>query len=147
MIGYFYSGTYAENLDEDDTDEDDKFLSRLTLHIEMYCLADKYDVSGLMELALANFKTVLATLPSPADCVPCVRTIYELTPDSNTILRDVIVDHLVVNYGDMVRMWKGSEPLLKAEFIEVPQFGWDFFERLKQWLRTNSSWSKYQWFA
>lgn len=56
MIGYFYSGTYAENLDEDDTDEDATLLSRLTLHLEMYRLADKYDVSGLMELALANFK-------------------------------------------------------------------------------------------
>lgn len=125
MIKFFYSGCYEELLDGHDT-----LLSCLTLHIEMYSLADKYDVPKLGELAIANFKATLTVTKSSGDYLPCVRAIYESTPDSNTGLRRVIVDY-VVNRNSAYR-GKISEPLLKAAFIEAPQFGWDCFLLLQK---------------
>lgn len=125
MIKYFYTDFYA-GLPADETP-----LSRLTLHIEMYSLADKFDVPGLEERATAYFKETLATAPSPADYMPCAGIIYESTPESNTRLRDLITGHVVESYMTEKRE-KRSDPLLKAAFIEAPAFGWDCFLRLQK---------------
>lgn len=124
MIKYFYTDFYAA-LPADDTP-----LSRLTLHIEMYSLADKFDVPGLGERAIAYFKETLATARSPADYMPCAGIIYESTPESNTRLRNLITGHVVESY--MTEKWERSDPLLKAAFMEAPAFGWDCFLRLQE---------------
>lgn len=136
MIKYFYMGFYAA-LPADDTP-----LSRLTLHIEMYSLADKYDVPGLEARAMAYFKETLATARCPAVYMPCADIIYESTPESNTKLRDLITDHVVECY--MIEKWESSDPLLKAAFMEVPAFGWDCFLRLYKGVR--DPW-KADWFG
>lgn len=124
MIKYFYMDFYAA-LPADDTP-----LSRLTLHIEMYSLADKYDVPGLEARAMAYFKQTLDTARSPADYMPCAGLIYESTPETNTRLRNLITGHVVECY--MTEKWERSDPLLKAAFMEAPAFGWDCFLRLQK---------------
>lgn len=127
MVEYFYSGDY-----HDAAAEQNENLVRLTLHIGIYSLADKYDVPGLGALAMTYFQAILskgAKARRKDDCMPCVRSIYESTPDSNTGLRDLFVDHVVESY--MNDKWKKSEPLLKAAFLEIPQFGWDCFLRIQ----------------
>ena len=120
MIRFFYSGCYKKLPDGDVT-----HLSRLTLHVEMYSLADKYDVSKLGEAAIANFQEALTNTQGSDDYLPCVRAIYESTPDSNTGLRSVIVTHVVNRYNTY--RYKMRRTLLEAAFIEAPQFGWDCF--------------------
>lgn len=133
MIEYFYSGTYTEL---EILDKGATTLSRLTLHIEMYSLADKYNVTRLGERAIDRFKRILAEAWVIDECMPCVRTIYESTPNSNRGLRDVIIDHIFVVFHDIITLWNNKweegEQLLKAEFIENSQFGWDFFVRYRE---------------
>ena len=133
MIKFFYSGFYEELPDGDVT-----LLSRLTFNVEMYSLADKYDVPKLGELAIAHFQETLTETQSPGDYLPCVRAIYESTPDSNTGLRRVIVKYVVNR--NIKRVWRMSEPLLKAAFIEAPQFGWDCFLLLQKSTANKLEW-------
>lgn len=134
MIGYFYSGIYEGLTDKDATPG-----SHLTLHVEMFAFADKYDVPGLGEQASCHFQALLHKVRHVAECLSCVCAVYESTPHSNTRLRDLIVNHVVKLY---VAEWEMSEPLLKAAFIETPQFGWDCFLQLQR-----NSISKDQWAA
>lgn len=129
MIRFFYSGCYKEFPDGDVTP-----TPRLTLHIEMYSLADKYDVPKLGEVAAVYFHKALEDSKSSGDYLPCVPAIYESTPDSNTGLRSVIVKY-VVNRGAKQEL---SKSLLKAAFIEAPQFGWDCFFQFQRHI--NKEW-------
>ena len=134
MIKFFYSGCYEKLPNEPVT-----YLSRLTLHIVLYSLADKFDVAKLGELAIANFREVLTQSWSPGDYLPCVPAIYESTPDSNTGLRRVIVEY-AVNGKQNYSRWKMDQSLFEAAFIEAPRFGWDCFLLLQR-----SSTNKLEW--
>lgn len=121
MIRFFYSGCYEGRSDEYFTP-----LSRFKLHVDMYSLADKYGVPKLGKVAIAHFQDALtADGTNQGDYLPVVRAIYESTPPWKDGLRRAIVKH-VVNC-DSLDEGKKRDSLLKATFVEVPQFGWDCF--------------------
>ena len=128
MIEFFYSGCYDEYPHPDLTHP-----SPFKLHLEMYSLADKYDIPKLGKLAIDYFRDALDIDDSAiatddrkqVGYLSWVRAVYESTPDSNTGLRRAIVEHVVnCDSGDEGIM---SNPRMKATFVEVPQFGWDCF--------------------
>jgi hypothetical protein len=68
--------------------------SSLPIHVQMYCIADKYYIPGLRTLALEEFKNA-SVVPKDFWCVLAQAT-YEINkaklPESDTSLHDVIVN-------------------------------------------------------
>jgi hypothetical protein len=73
----------------------------LSIHADMYALGDKYQVAGLQHLAASKFKICLFHHWDSPDFVTAVQTVYASTPDSNRILRDMVVqgfkDHFSID--------------------------------------------------
>jgi hypothetical protein len=73
----------------------------LSIHADMYALGDKYQVGGLQRLAASKFKASLAHHWNSPDFITAVQTVYTSTPDSNRMLRDVVVqgfkDHFSID--------------------------------------------------
>ena len=57
LITFLYYREYLDPIESDKTEEAP--LSALELHAEMYALGDKYQASGLLRLALQNYKNFL----------------------------------------------------------------------------------------
>lgn len=73
----------------------------LTIHATMYALADKYQVSGLGQIAKDKFESCLFHHIHSEDFVSAVQIVYTSTPDSNRGLRDLVIkaflDHFHVD--------------------------------------------------
>jgi hypothetical protein len=71
-----------------------KIQSSLPVHVQMYCIADKYDISDLRTLALEKFKKA-SVVPKGSWSVLAQAT-YEINkaklPESDTSLRDAMVN-------------------------------------------------------
>ena len=91
MIYYFYDFDYYSG--SDSTKMTETALSVL-VHIQMYAIADKYDVPGLKTLALEKFKTF--TSGPAVTCGILTNATHAINklqlPESDTILRDTLVD-------------------------------------------------------
>jgi hypothetical protein len=84
-----------------------KAQSSLPVHIQMYCIADKYDIPGLRKLALEKFK--LAALVQRGSWSVLPQATYEINktnlPESDASLRDEMVNAWLLNgcASDMVK--------------------------------------------
>lgn len=79
---------------------DDTFDNRLLIHANLYCIADKYDINGLQELAWSKFE---AALPGeyPLEfkvAREAIRFLMDNTPERDTKVRLFIASLLC---GDM----------------------------------------------
>lgn len=63
-------------------------------HAKVYALAEKYLIGGLMSLALENFKTQASRDWNSNSFVEVAQAAYEITVQSDTGLRDVVVKTL-----------------------------------------------------
>lgn len=93
MVYYFYNFDYYNGTDSTKPTEA-KPWPALSVHIQMYSIADKYDVPGLRTLALEKFKASIS-----AHDVTCgiltnaTHAINKLQlPESDTALRNIVVD-------------------------------------------------------
>ena len=114
---------------------------QLSLHVDMYILADKYDIASLGALALKKYKESVGQASrepetdslsqSKQAILGNIPRIYALTSDHNSDLRD-----LVVEYARLQRS-RDSTPAftneLKKLFETVPEFAIDV---LLAWLDT-----------
>ena len=79
----------------------------------MYAIADKYDIKGLQSLSRDKFKLAAANNWNHSDLPSAIYTVYTSTPDSNTGLRDIVVNLIS---GRMSLLRKPKVEALMREF-------------------------------
>jgi hypothetical protein len=93
MVYYFYNFDYYSGIDSTKPAEAKPLLA-LSVHIQMYSIADKYDVPGLRTLAYEKFKAIISG--PDATCRLLEYATYVINklqlPEPDTALRDLLVD-------------------------------------------------------
>jgi hypothetical protein len=93
MVYYFYNFNYRTSSNSTKPAEMIAWPA-LSVHIQMYSIADKYDVPGLRTLALEKFKAFLAG--PEATCTNLENATYAINklqlPEADTALRVLLVD-------------------------------------------------------
>ena len=109
-------------------------IRQLSLHVDMYVLADKYDIASLGELAKKKFRSLpkQSGLDTPSlPVLEMIPRIYAVTGEHNRGLRDVIVEYARVQRTRTE--WKTPFTDRIAELLEtVPEFA---VEVLQSWLK------------
>lgn len=80
---------------------------------KMYAIADKCDIKGLQSLSRDKFKPAVANNWNHGDLPSAIYTMYISTPDSNTGLRDIVVN-LISDHMSLLR--KPEVEALMREF-------------------------------
>ena len=95
MITFLYTGDYDDSTDiaeEGEAETDAAQVFRVLMaNARVYCIAEKYDMAGLKEMAKANFENVFQY--NAFFCAKfrnTVATIFTGTPSTDTGLRDVV---------------------------------------------------------
>jgi len=86
----------------------------LTIHAAMYALADKYQVTGLGEVAKGKFEKTLHHHYNSEDFVNAVEIAYTSTPESNRGLRDAVLKAFLVCFQVNVTEIPGFEAKLET---------------------------------
>lgn len=90
---------------------------RLILHVDMYTIADKYNIDGLRTLALRKYENALKEMWLEGHGHPFLRTIrqiYDVTTELNRKFRDVTIAHTESN-----RIYIAADKGVNAHFEEV----------------------------
>lgn len=66
----------------------------LCLHAKVYAIAEKYQISGLKEMAHRSFSFLVPRTISPHNFAEASEIAYTMTVDSDRGLRDLVVDVL-----------------------------------------------------
>jgi len=66
--------------------------SVLELDAQVYAIAEKYDISGLKDLAKHKYKLALGNC-SGGDFLRSIQQVYQLTPPSDRGLRDLVIEY------------------------------------------------------
>jgi hypothetical protein len=98
----------------------------LSIHADMYALGDKYQVTGLQHLAAMKFKASLAYHWDSPDFITAVQTVYSSTPDSNRVLRDIVVQAFKDHFGTDIT----KDPAIEAKLDTIDELA---FALLKSW--------------
>lgn len=73
-------------------------------NISVYAIADKYDIPGLKDMALAKFRISIHGCESiPKHLSTLIRAVYSTTPDSDRGLRSIIVEHCHRHLKELMR--------------------------------------------
>lgn len=95
MLRFLYDLPYAEGIA-------DWYDGRALLqHAQVYVVAEKYEVENLKPLVHANIRKLLEYDGDKIDFVDAMETIIENTPESDTLARQLMVDHFV---GDLASL-------------------------------------------
>jgi hypothetical protein len=101
--------------------------SSLLGNVQVYSLADKYNIPRLKGLAKAKFMAQAHQLLSVDHYPDIIREIYESTPSSDRGLRDAVTLACVENIRTLI-----PEPVFSAVLKDVGDFGFDLLcESLK----------------
>ena len=107
--------------------------SHLITLAKMYAIADKYGIKGLQSLSQDKFKLAAANNWNHSDLPSAIYTVYTSTPDSNTGLRDIVVNLIS---GRMSLLRKPKVEALMREFNGLA------FDLLKlKYLNSGGVWS------
>ena len=88
---YLYTFDY-DGIDIKENDADDiKLLKPIWHHINVYMVADKYDIADLQKLAGDKFRASLDRGIPPSEARQVLKVVLETTPTSNNPLRDHMV--------------------------------------------------------
>ena len=117
MLKYLYTDEYNEP-----TDESGQLCSRLLLYIQIYNLADKYDVSPLMKLMEKKFKSMLRKGPTAEEYLAVVCYIYD-TPQSTETFQPIVISHARIILRDL--MQSDNVGALQATLHDIPEFAFD----------------------
>lgn len=82
-----------------------------SVDVEMYALADKYDIPALAALAAAKFDHTCTLNWHPTSFLETIPRVYDSTLESNQGLRAVVVEHVRRHSGAFL-----IEPKLKGKF-------------------------------
>ena len=122
MVDFMYKGSY-------DFPEDD---SALSVHVELYAIADKYIISELQGLAVKSYCKFLENAPSFDIFLDSLSSVYDTTPAYARGLRDAAIDF---SRKELV-MFVNDSPEMKADFdrvrAEIPDFANDLLDSFVQ---------------
>lgn len=128
MVQFLYHSDYSTLEAGGDAHDKDLKQRRLLLHVDLYALADRYDIGGLATLARDNYN---GRVDFGADALCAIETIpriYASTPESNRGLRDIVVRGIKKHSEDVFNV-----PAAKAQFYEIfletPQFALDMVSK------------------
>ncbi len=117
--------------------------SDYSLHVEMYALADQYDIPALGDLAKARFDGICTLEWNPKSFVDIIPRVYESTLESNQGLREVVIRHARTHSCEML-----EDGRVKAGFrdlsVTVPEFAWAL---LKEYMRVRPTMHDEAWMA
>lgn len=85
------------------------------IHAHMYSIADKYGIPVLKDTAAAKFKESIEAMFSGEEFFEAVHAVFTTTPDTNTVLRNMVVEHL---HNEM-KLY-GMHEDFDEEFREMP---------------------------
>jgi len=122
MVNYMYQLDYTyEPKAEHET-------SHMMIDVQMYAIADKYDIPGLKRLAILKFRGLTnASWKTPA-FPEAIKAIYETTPDSDRGLRDVVLKKSVEHSKTLFKAETGFKEMLQ----EAPSFASDLAKELSE---------------
>jgi hypothetical protein len=83
MMEFFYETDYDEDL-QDTTD-----ITILQLLVQMFLLADQYDIPGLLSIAEEKFRARCVSLGNALESLHVMRDLYAVTPPSIVRLRKI----------------------------------------------------------
>ena len=140
MLHFFYAASYPAILPGPHTDM--SLRSELDVHVEMYAIADKYQVAALSVLAKDNYQHVVNGYD---DCIAVLRSvpkIYNSTIKTDRGLRDIAVAEVIAKVvnkmeGRQMSSGKRSEvvPLLESVVSDVPGFALDILTKVGKVIR------------
>ncbi len=117
--------------------------SDYSLHVEMYALADQYDIPALGDLAKARFDGICTLEWNPKSFVDIIPRVYESTLESNEGLREVVIRHARIHSSEM--MGGGQvEDSFRALSVTVPEFAWAL---LKEYMTVHPTMHDEAWMA
>ena len=158
---FFYQGLYCEDEipfgnetypDDDGWKEDDEskdetrkaIRRRALLDIDMYSLADKYDIAGLSALAKQSyFEHLMSVIEITEEgnesknellsmtqvLLRTISRLYESTPESNRGLRDIAVEYAVRCRRELT-MDESHRKYVKELIARQRQFAWDLLVKM-----------------
>lgn len=92
MLQFIYTGDYSD-LSSDDPDT--PILASAMVNVEIYAIAEKYDIRTLKELAKKKFESsVDFSNANMSDVSIIIEFVYRTTPSSDRGLRDIIAPYL-----------------------------------------------------
>ena len=121
MVQFFYSMSYDDKILEVTERETESPISLLQLHARMFALGDRYDIPGLMDVAVNKYSSRCTVSWEPLQFLESICDIYERTPSSVKDLRNAAC----------IRMRKHLPKMLDNEAVatayekvltEVPEF-------------------------
>ncbi|TKA63514.1 hypothetical protein B0A49_09072 [Cryomyces minteri] len=145
-VAALLSFVYTFDYDDSEHDESAK-LCPLSFNVQVYLIADKYDISALQDLAASKFKKCTTTggVSNLGDFVLAVRAIYGWTKEDDT-LRDAAV---AFAWARTNILSPDSEELVQV-LLDLPEFAVDLIKRATELSRRDvyhcPSCKKY-WFA
>lgn len=81
----------ANNIIEKDSKDHDAASLALQTHTSVYLLAEEKDIAGLKNLAAKKYEELLPVAWNSASFCTSLKRIYEGTPDSDRLLKDVAI--------------------------------------------------------
>ena len=92
-----------------------------SLHVEMYALADRYDIPALGKLAKAKFDNTCLTKWDTQSFLDVISRVYASTPESNQGLRVLVLYYARKHSHDLVENGK-SNGTFHALMDSMPEF-------------------------
>lgn len=89
----------------------------------MYALGDKYGIQGLSKLASTKFNQSCGSAKSK-DLLQSIPKIYDLTTESESVLRKYVVEHARRKMGQS-SVKNERKTAYKAAILVTPEFGTD----------------------
>ncbi|KAK2591152.1 Anaphase-promoting complex subunit 23 [Conoideocrella luteorostrata] len=121
MVEYLYTGQYEAQ--PQDLEQNEDGISPLVFHVRMFDLADKYLISGLQSLSVAEFRKIIGREGDACVFLRSIGEIYSLQCESNKILRDILVESTRERFSSP--MDSDLEEVLGGMINMVPDFAID----------------------
>lgn len=118
MLYFLYTADY-------EVDPEHEPSATLSIHAQMFTLADKYDVPALMSLAKQKYESLQAKIPFH-DCLPSISRVYIL-PSSGNSFRNSAVHYAREHLKRGLRE-ENVRAAIWQVVNEVPEYGFDLLE-------------------
>lgn len=99
MLHYMYKSNY-----DDDSGNNPGRCTPLEFNVQVYALADKYQVEGLKGLAVKKFEKLCKDSWTPQDFTSALRVMYGgLFPPHDTTMRKLAIDQATSHMGELLK--------------------------------------------
>jgi hypothetical protein len=123
MIEFLYTSRYT--LDSKSN------VDNLTVHAELYAIADKYDIALLASEARLRYYRATLMLRDHEAFLNSIHSIYDLTPGTNRGLRDVAIA-CARRHREELMQGEKIPALFKSVCHDIPAFSADMLESFMQ---------------